>query len=218
MAMTPPAPAAALSGAGAQIPSVELFDADRPGRDGADAAQCVQIRPHSARLHAHRHPRRRQDHDGPHSRPRRQFRGRERPPPDARSRPRRHPRPRHHRGPACRRDGDGRRLQHRHRRHPRDHRFGEVRPGLGAVQGLHHRRSAHALDGGLQRAAEDARRAAALCEVHLRHHRDPQGPGDDPQPLHALRSAPRAARDDDAPIWSRSSARRASTTSPRRWR
>ena len=53
-------------------------------------------------------------------------------------------------------------------------------PGLGALQGLHHRRSAHALDGGLQRAAEDARRAAALCEVHLRHHRDPQGPGHHP--------------------------------------
>ena len=38
---------------------------------------------------------------------------------------------------------------------------GALPAGVGALQDLHHRRSAHALDGGLQRAAEDARRAAA---------------------------------------------------------
>ena len=41
--------------------------------------------------------------------------------------------------------------------------------------------------GGLQRAAEDAGGAAAAGEVHLRHHRVPQDPGDDPLPLPAVR-------------------------------
>ena len=68
------------------------------------------------------------------------------------------------------------------------------RAGLGALQGLHHRRSAHALDAGLQRPAEDAGRAAAACEVHLRHHRDPQGAGDGAVALPALRSAPHRCR------------------------
>ena len=80
--------------------------------------------------------------------------------------------------------------QHRHRRHPRDHRGGALQACLCALQGLHHRRSAYALQGGLQRPAEDAGRAAAACEVHLRHHRDSQGAGDGALALPALRSAP----------------------------
>ena len=44
---------------------------------------------------------------------------------------------------------------------------------------------------GLQRAAEDAGRAAAARQVHLRHHRDPQGAGHHPVALPALRSAAR---------------------------
>ena len=39
----------------------------------------------------------------------------------------------------------------------------------------------------LQRAAEDARGAAAARQVHLRHHRVPQDPGDDPLALPAVR-------------------------------
>ena len=45
-----------------------------------------------------------------------------------------------------RRAGDGRRLAHRRRRHARDHRRRALRAGLGALQGLHHRRSAHAVE------------------------------------------------------------------------
>ena len=67
-------------------------------------------------------------------------------------------------------------------------------PGVGALQGLHHRRSAHALGGGLQRLPEDAGGAAAARQVRLRHHRDPQGAGDDPVALPALRPAPRRRR------------------------
>ena len=43
---------------------------------------------------------------------------------------------------------------------PRDPREREVPAAARPAQDLHHRRSAHALDGGVQRAAEDARRAA----------------------------------------------------------
>lgn len=43
-------------------------------------------------------------------------------------------------------------------------------PGLGAIQGLYHRRSAHAFNAGFQRSSEDAGRAAGACEIHLRNH------------------------------------------------
>ena len=56
------------------------------------------------------------------------------------------------RGPPCRRDGDGRRLAHRRRRYSRPDRGSALPAGLGAVQGLHHRRSPHALEERLQRA------------------------------------------------------------------
>ena len=73
-------------------------------------------------------------------------------------------------------------------------------------------------DGGLQRAAEDAGRAAAAREVHLRDHRDPQGAGHDPVALPALRSAPRRCRS----CWSSTSPgsprRKRSRSSRRRWR
>ena len=47
---------------------------------------------------------------------------------------------------------------------------------------------------GLQRPAEDAGRAARACEVHLRHHRGPQGPGHRPLALPALRPPPHRGR------------------------
>ena len=84
--------------------------------------------------------------------------------------------------------------QQRHRRSARDHRGGALCPGLGALQGLYHRRSAYAVQAGLQRPAEDAGRAAAACEIHLRHHRNPQSAGDGAVALPALRSAPHRSR------------------------
>ena len=56
----------------------------------------------------------------------------------------------------------------------------KLRPAQGQYQDLHHRRSPHAHQGGLQRPAEDPGRAAAARDLHLRHHRAPQGPGDHP--------------------------------------
>ena len=49
-----------------------------------------------------------------------------------------------------------------------------LRPSRARLQDLLHRRSAHALDRGLQRPVEDAGRAAAARQVLLRHHRGEQ--------------------------------------------
>ena len=60
----------------------------------------------------------------------------------------------------------------------------------GALQGLHHRRSPHADQGGVQRAPEDAGRAAAACRVRPRHHRAGPRARDGPFPLPAVRFPP----------------------------
>ena len=52
---------------------------------------------------------------------------------------------------------------------------------------------------GLQRAAQDARRAAAAREVHLRHHRAAQAARHDPLALPAPQLPPHPHRDDDRP-------------------
>ena len=70
--------------------------------------------------------------------------------------------------------GDGRRVEPRHRRDPRADRGGAL-PARGAAQeGLRHRRSPHAHDRGVQRAAEDARGAAAARHVRARDDRAAQ--------------------------------------------
>ena len=83
-----------------------------------------------------------------------------------------------------------------------------------ALQGLHPRRSAHAVDAGVQRAAEDAGRAAAARQIHLRHHRNPQGAGDGAVALPAFRSAPRRRRAAGASISPASPARRTIEAEP----
>ena len=135
--------------------------------------------------------RRGQDHHRAHHRPRAELHRPRRQADGAHHRSLRRVRalPRDRRIAPCRCAGNGRRLAHRHRRHPRDHRRRALCAGRGALQGLHHRRSAHAVEAGLQRPAQDAGRAAAACEVHLRHHRNPQGAGDGAVALPALRSA-----------------------------
>ena len=77
--------------------------------------------------------------------------------------------------PSCRRDRDGRRLAYRHRRCARDHRECAISSGFGAHQGLHHRRSAHALQGRVQRSPENSGRAAGTREIPVCHDRDRQG-------------------------------------------
>ena len=77
---------------------------------------------------------------------------------------------RRRRAPRCVRAG--RREPHRRGERPRgDHRPRAVRADARALQGIHHRRGAHALDGRLQRAAEDAGGTAESRGVHPGHHR-----------------------------------------------
>ncbi len=123
-----------------------------------------------------------------------------------------------HGRPPCRCHRDGCRLPYRHRRHPRDHRAGALPPGFGPLQGLYHRRSAHALDAGLQRPAEDARRAAGACEIHFRDHRNPQGSDHGPVALPALRSAPHSAHRISSACSPPFSARKAFRPIRMRWR
>ena len=92
-----------------------------------------------------------------------------------------------HRRAELRRPGDRRRLQPGRRGDPQPPRIGPLCPDARAVQGLHHRRSAHADEGGVQRPPEDAGGAPAARAVHLRHHRNPQGSGDHPLAVPALR-------------------------------
>ena len=91
-----------------------------------------------------------------------------------------------------RRPGDRRRQQQRHRRDPRPARGRALPARVATQEDLHHRRSPHALDRGVQRVAEDARGAAAARDVHLRDDRGAQGAGHDPVALPALRLQARA--------------------------
>ena len=74
-----------------------------------------------------------------------------------------------------RRDRDRRGLARRRRRCPRPARTGLLRPGGRPLQDLHHRRSPHGHQGGLQRAAQAGGGAAAAPEVRVRDHRAGEG-------------------------------------------
>ena len=159
--------------------------------------QCLRDRAHSAGLDSHRRARRRQDDDRPHSRPRPELRSC----PTGRSRRR----PSTCRPSACiaRPIMDSRHVDVLEMDAASHNGVDDIRQINDAVryapverplQGLHPRRSAHALEGGLQCAAEDAGGAAAPRQVHLRDHGNPQSPGHGAVALPALRPAPRRDR------------------------
>ena len=92
------------------------------------------------------------------------------------------------------------REQPRRGRRPRPARAGDVcRKRAGPVQGLHHRRGAHAHAGGVERAPQDPGGAAARRGIRVRHHRaaeDRQYGCAGPEPAAAVRlPATGAARD-----------------------
>ena len=95
-------------------------------------------------------------------------------------------------------------------------RVGAAEPG--AVQDLHHRRSPHAHQGGVQRALEDARRAARAREVHLRHDRGEQDSDHDPLAVPAVRLRGHRHGGDPNAARRRSPRPRASRSSRRRCR
>ena len=128
---------------------------------------AITVRPRRPRLPVHRRPRRRQDHHRPHPGQGPQLRqGADRrrratsatsarPSPPARTW-------------TCWRSTAPATADRRDPRPPAERPVpAQPRP----LQDLHHRRSPHAHDGGVQRPAEDARGAAAARQVHLRHDR-----------------------------------------------
>ena len=96
-------------------------------------------------------------------------------------RDRRRPLPRLHRA--------RRRQQPRHRRDPRPARTRRLQARHRPLQGLHDRRGAPAHQGRLQRAAEDAGRAARLPEVRAGHHRPREDAAHGAEPLPAVQPA-----------------------------
>ncbi len=101
-------------------------------------------------------------------------------------RDRRRPLPGSHRG--------RRRLAHQGGRHARAARQRAVRARARPLQGVPHRRGAHAVGALVQRAAEDARGAAAAREVPARHHRSAEAAGDGAVALPAVQSQAPAGR------------------------
>ena len=214
----PAAGGQALPGAGAQIPPLQFRRPDRPGGHGPHRFECVRDRPDSAGLDPDRRARRRQDHHRANSRPRAELRvagrigeGTDHPHAGARR-----ALPGDHGKPAHGRAGNGRRLPYRRRRRAPDQRQRALRAGQRALQGLHHRRSPHALDRGLQRLPEDAGRAAGACQIRVRHHRNPQSAGHGAVALPAVRPAPGRCRRADGASCPISPARKTSRSSRRR--
>ena len=208
----------ALPRAGAQIPPLQFRRSDRPGRRGPHRVERVRNRAGSAGLDPDRGARRRQNHHGADSRPRAELRaagrigeGADHPHAGARR-----ALPGHHGKPAHGRAGNGRRLPYRRRRRAPDQRQRALCAGQRALQGLHHRRSPHALDRGLQRLPEDAGRAAGARQIRVRHHRNPQSSGHGAVALPAFRPAPGRCRRADGRILPISRARRTSRSSRRR--
>ena len=152
----------------------------------------VRDRPHPAGLGAHRRARRRQDHDGAHPGARAQLRIARRldQRADHRHADARRALPGDHGEPASRRHRDGRGFPQRRRGRARHQRGDPLRAGVGALQGLYPRRSAHAVGRRFQCAAQDAGRAAGARQVRVRHHRNPQSADHRAVALPALRSAP----------------------------
>ena len=156
-----------------QVASQAIRRAGRPGTRGPRAHQCAGQRPRSPCLPVHGYARRGQDHHRPHLRQIAELREGH----QCRSlRPVRGL-PGHRCRPLYRSAGDRRCLEHRCGRCARSDRERAVHALARQVQGLSDRRSAHAVESGVQRAAEDAGGAAGTRQVPARHHRPAEAAG-----------------------------------------
>ncbi len=84
--------------------------------------------------------------------------------------------------------------------------------------GLYPRRSSHAVRRGVQRVAEDAGRAAAACEIHVRDDGNPQSPDHRAVALPASRPAPCRWRFAGAASVEHCRQGKCEASRPRRWR
>jgi hypothetical protein len=157
--------------------------------------QRARAEPPAPRLPVHRHARHRQDHGVAH--------------PGQVAELHRARRAGRHHGPSLRRvhrlHRDRRRPLHRlhrarrgqqpqHRRDPRPDRARRLQAQRRPLQGLHDRRGAPAHQGRLQRAAEDAGRAAGVPEVRAGHDRPREDAAHGAEPLPAVQPATDGAR------------------------
>ena len=125
-----------------------------------------------------------------------------------------------------RRDRRGHVLRPRRaRRRVEQRRRGDARPHperaprrrrVEPAQGVHHRRGPHALGGGVEHAAEDARGAARARRVRARDHRPAEGAADDPVAHAALRVHAAVGTSSSSATSPTSSAAKASRPTPRR--
>ncbi len=90
-------------------------------------------------------------------------------------------------------------------------------PGARPLQSLHRRRSAPDHQRSLQRAAEDARRAAGVGRVHPLHHRGAQDSRHHRLALPAVQLPVGGFRGTDRRAWTGSASRKASRPTPKRW-
>ena len=162
----------------------------RPGAHHGDADQCARLRAGRPLLPVLRSARGRKDHHRPDPRKGAQLRQ----PPGNRSLPGVPLLPQHHRRNQHGRAGDRRGLEQQRRRCPRVARGCPLRPHRRLPQDLHHRRSAHAVDGGIQRPPEDTGRAPGAGRVRLRDHRGSGSTGHDSFPLPAVQFPPYSHR------------------------
>ena len=88
----------------------------------------------------------------------------------------------------------GRRVEQLGGRYPHTDRTGAHHPAGRALLGIHHRRGAHALGGGVQRLPQNARRAARTRDLHPRDDRKTQDHPDHPLAVPNLRFQPHPRR------------------------
>ena len=176
-----------VSGPGANVETPDSRRAHRPATRRTNARQRPRHRPARPRVRVRRAARHRQDVRGADSGEVPQLR--ERTDRDALQSMRALHRDRG--GTLARRHGARRGVPHGRRQHPRIARGRLVCPGSGPLPGADHRRGPHALQGSVQRAAENARGAASARGFHPGHDRDAEASPDDPLALPGLRVSPR---------------------------
>ena len=175
-----------VSGFIPQMAAADLCGRDRTAACHRHAARSASERQTQPCVSVHRYARHGQDDLRENSRPGGQLRA------SGERRPVQRMRrvPRHSGRLGARRDRNRRGVQQRRGQHPRPARRNALHPGAGQKARVHHRRGAYAVHRRVQRAAQNARRAARARAVHPRDDRAAQGPGDHPFALSALRLPP----------------------------
>ena len=172
--------------------ATQLRGAGRAGARAPGAGQCARFRAHPPCVPVHRHARRRQDDHRAHPREVAELREGRR----LQALRRVQHLPRGRRGALRRPDRSRRRVAHQGGRHARAAGERPVPADARPLQGVPHRRSAHAVEPLVQRAAEDARGAAAARQVPAGDDRSAEAAGHRAVALPAVQPEAAARRAD----------------------